>query len=635
MVTNPQPRHAGAFAAARGGWIMDGGTWKPFFSDATKLGQFGMGAAVNAHQVSDTNVADWQALGIKYVRHTLYWSLHVSDASYRTTFATAVNKMLAGGIRPLIVVHSAPTDLSATATTAQRTQFAKDFGTFVAARAAEFPGCDWQLWNEMDSGWTTAFGYGSGLTTQQQGALYGTHFAIVAPMIRAADPSALVVTGGSSAASTVGAWHTGMISTLGSVLPDAFCVHAYGEPPFYQVGLWTDAARAAFGVAIPIWITETGISTGGMNSAWGITGGVATIERNRQIRHTLMFAKKKNIARLYWYVWEGNDGFEIVRSNGTLEPAVDAFVEFTQKNSVMYDKPGTYSFIVPTGVSQIRVSVQGAGGGGQAGGATAGIGGNGGSHVYGGVLNVSAGQQYVIVVGAGGAGGVVGGSAPTAGGNSTLTLAGGGTITANGGGVGGAAEPSLPTMGLSPASHGPGRGQRATDGYGANSFFGAGGWPGAVNGSTVGTAGVGGSGGGAGSHSATAGLRANGGPGGDGFVLIEWGTLRLLPTLTAVVTGYDAPNASNIITLTSAFQNPNNRPGKVEIYWRGIGGTDEGGLLSSSTFSAGTTSNVQTHLRHQDFGTGGHVYRARVYFSLDGGTTYTDGPHPSANWANA
>jgi hypothetical protein len=74
----------------------------------------------------------------------------------------------------------------------------------------------------------------------------------------------------------------------------------------------------------------------------------------------------------------------------------------------LFDNPGDFEFIVPHGVTAIRVHVWGAGGGGAARGATgllAGQGGGGGGYSSS-VLEVSPCETYALTVGAGGQGSV-------------------------------------------------------------------------------------------------------------------------------------------------------------------------------------------------------------------------------------
>src|SRR3990167_1995468 len=75
--------------------------------------------------------------------------------------------------------------------------------------------------------------------------------------------------------------------------------------------------------------------------------------------------------------------------------------------SQTYSTPGTYTFTVPFGVTQLKVVAVGGGGGGGSGGGGWGSGGGGGcgGGVAGGAISVTPGQVGPLYVGYGGAGG--------------------------------------------------------------------------------------------------------------------------------------------------------------------------------------------------------------------------------------
>ncbi|WP_426315499.1 hypothetical protein ACN9MF_11270 [Methylobacterium fujisawaense] len=94
-------------------------------------------------------------------------------------------------------------------------------------------------------------------------------------------------------------------------------------------------------------------------------------------------------------------------------------------NHKVYATPGTYSWTVPAGVTQIRVRAWSGGGGGGAGSSSASGGSGGGGGVYADeTYDVTPGQVLTIIVGAGGAAGVASASAPTAGGTGGTTSVG-------------------------------------------------------------------------------------------------------------------------------------------------------------------------------------------------------------------
>jgi len=100
--------------------------------------------------------------------------------------------------------------------------------------------------------------------------------------------------------------------------------------------------------------------------------------------------------------------------------------------------PGTFGWIVPTGITRILVSVVGAGGSGGCGGGAYYRGGGGGGGAYTeALLDVVAGQTFTVVVGAGGA--TVESSAGSLAGNTggSSSFSGNGTNMVSTGGIGG------------------------------------------------------------------------------------------------------------------------------------------------------------------------------------------------------
>jgi len=194
-------------------------------------------------------------------------------------------------------------------------------------------------------------------------------------------------------------------------------------------------------------------------------------------------------------------------------------------NRIIYTSSST--FVTPTGISTVYVTLNGGGGGG--GGATTGSSqvasaGGGGS---GGYLSrypyiVTAGSSYIVTVGSAGIGATSGTTSATAGGNSvfdSLIVTGGGAGNsqngagnANGGGAG------------SPNGTSGGNGNSGTSGAGANSYSGLGGTSvtptsgNALAGKNASGTGAGASGGSIEVATAVIG----GGNGAPGIVIIEW-----------------------------------------------------------------------------------------------------------------
>ena len=113
----------------------------------------------------------------------------------------------------------------------------------------------------------------------------------------------------------------------------------------------------------------------------------------------------------------------------------------------VFSASGSYSYTVPTGVSEIQVEIWGAGGGGGASGNTGTDGGGGGA---GGLVTVlipvTSATSCTGSVGAGGAGGNANGVGGNVG-DASSTVCGSTTVTADGGGGGGAGGASVDGVG--------------------------------------------------------------------------------------------------------------------------------------------------------------------------------------------
>lgn len=147
----------------------------------------------------------------------------------------------------------------------------------------------------------------------------------------------------------------------------------------------------------------------------------------------------------------------------------------------VFNTSGT--FVVPAGITKIRVRVLGAG----CGGTNAGRGGCGGGYAHG-EFAVTPGASHTVTVGAGS----VGGASPSAGGTSSfgvLISATGGTSSAGGTGTGGDFQATGGVSGNAAGSGGGGAGSQLGDGGNSSAYAGSGG--GAVcNGSTLDTGAV-------------------------------------------------------------------------------------------------------------------------------------------------
>lgn len=166
-----------------------------------------------------------------------------------------------------------------------------------------------------------------------------------------------------------------------------------------------------------------------------------------------------------------------------------------------YTSPGTYTFVVPAGVTSISAVVVAGGGGGAH--STRGMPGGGGGLAYINNTSVTPGESLTVTVGAGGAGGVSF-SGGQAGGNSQIYRGGTKLVRAIGGGAG--TNGGVPGSGGGADGYSGGAG--GSGGYSSGSYGGGGGGAGGYSGSggsggngsgNAGSAGTGGAGGGGGS----------------------------------------------------------------------------------------------------------------------------------------
>jgi len=184
----------------------------------------------------------------------------------------------------------------------------------------------------------------------------------------------------------------------------------------------------------------------------------------------------------------------------------------TPHGNVTYSTAGTYTFTVPTDVTQIVAAICGGGGGGGGGNSSIGgrMGAPGGTAV--GVLSVTPGAQYTIALGSGGAPGAANASG-SAGTNSTFSPSGNSATLTGNGGVGGGPGYSAPQQ---TGGHSGGvfvASGENTDGYESSTYYISGSGDSFFASGGSGTKGAGGTGGP---------LNGTGGKGADGYCQIWW-----------------------------------------------------------------------------------------------------------------
>jgi hypothetical protein len=158
---------------------------------------------------------------------------------------------------------------------------------------------------------------------------------------------------------------------------------------------------------------------------------------------------------------------------------------------IEYTTPGTYSWVVPAGVSSICAVCVGGGSGGGTGYLTPNYPGSGGALAYNNNIAVSPGETLTVVVGAGGAGASTAGTNGSPGGISRIHRAGTSLVAANGGQVNAGGTVAVGSGGAG----GAGGASTYSSGSGAGGYTGSGG-AGVSAANATGGAGSGGGGGG-------------------------------------------------------------------------------------------------------------------------------------------
>jgi hypothetical protein len=283
---------------------------------ADRAGSIGVGS----HALDDSSIAHLRALGVRHVRTTLYWN-HWGDPAYRRDFAAGLRRAAAAGLEPLVVVHQQPSGGYA-----ERRRVYREFASFMAARAAEFPQVRyWQLWNEMDVAFTDVFGASRAeVGMRERGRNYAEMLRLAYPAIKRANPRAVVVTGGIASGINDG-FLEGMYA--GRAEYDVLAIHSYGFPVwpmFRQRGLEARAVMRRNGDDRPLWNTEFGMENTIVPPGWSTRR--ADIDRYHldAWRSSVEGNQREGLYdRIYGHVLrQGGDlSYDLVRSDGSPRPA--------------------------------------------------------------------------------------------------------------------------------------------------------------------------------------------------------------------------------------------------------------------------------------------------------------------------
>ena len=272
--------------------------------------------ANSRHLILDT-------LHARSVRTTFYWARATADAEYRRAFFTNIHAAQAEGLDLLILVQQEPGGNRALSSDERADAVATMMETVLIP---QIRGVTWELFNEIDgSDFDDLFANVSATDPAvsspslqlSAGQAYGLFLSRVVPRIRAADPTARVISAGVGVAPDL--FLRGVASTLSpSVRLDAVAVHAYGYPLSTQFVDDYAKARSAF-PSTPVWATEFGMNDGQVQGRW--TAAQHDSIQMAEIAHAI--SKNPGYERAYLYVlFTGeNSEYPLYRADWSPRPA--------------------------------------------------------------------------------------------------------------------------------------------------------------------------------------------------------------------------------------------------------------------------------------------------------------------------
>jgi len=264
------------------------------------------------------SIAALKRLGITRVRTGIIWRNYLDPRHFaddRSTpvgsgghtppefFAMDMAAFAAAGIEPLVVVHTPPDGMTLGAGITAMPKF-------MAGLARRFRGMRWEILNEMNGddafngGWFEVSNQRISMTTR--GERYGRLLRPVYDSIKAADPSATVVTGGIDKSLT--AFYKGMVATAAGKF-DVFAVHDYGPPAAPGFVQKSEEMRPLLH-GKPLWCTEVGNDQA--NEASQARDLASLLDDND---------RNDRYDRVYLYTLIGDGNYGLVRPDGSLRQA--------------------------------------------------------------------------------------------------------------------------------------------------------------------------------------------------------------------------------------------------------------------------------------------------------------------------
>ena len=231
---------------------------------------------MNIHKLDAATAATLKKAGIGMVRQTVYWYRYektkqpgVYDEQNLKELDRRFAEYRKYGLEPLAVVHGNAPGTGF----ANRIESYRRFGKFMAMLAKRCPTVKYfQLWNEMDAAFTDLFGArNKEIPMLQRGKYYAEMLKIVYPMLKEANPEAVIVTGGMTNWSD---FPKGIYEGGGKEYFDVLALHTYGMPMPWSFIIRGNAVRSLMDRCgderKPLWNTEFGVSAEAAIKAWGI-----------------------------------------------------------------------------------------------------------------------------------------------------------------------------------------------------------------------------------------------------------------------------------------------------------------------------------------------------------------------------
>lgn len=299
------------------------------------------GMMQNNQALTDTLLNQAQALGVKWVRTDCNWSwINGTQNSFDWTWMDYIRDGCnSRGLTMLWILGTVPAwarpsgtiETYGPTTTTEQTNYANFCSTVVTRYKNDVH--YWEIWNEpnLDQFWSPT----------PSASTYATLLQRAYNAIKAADPSATVVAGGTGGAGTSPditsvTWWADLYAAGARSYFDIAAHHPYNDPTqiasgVYNTGEMANAVtirntmNANGDSAKPLWATETGLPTSGTNSVTEAnqTTGIAGMR-------DLWFSRETN-SMIFWYTMQDDkaygasgstqgDFFGFVKSDGTNKP---------------------------------------------------------------------------------------------------------------------------------------------------------------------------------------------------------------------------------------------------------------------------------------------------------------------------